>query len=174
MIRVQSAGMTRPAVDVARSVSSHSLPPREPSSLGIDLGSVFYSYAQLADAVIAEVPAGARGHKILDAVTHKTVGSQAALAEQIGVDPSLLVHMLDRLEQAGLVKRCPDPEDRRNRRVVPTGKGRELKASIESRLRAAEDQLLRGLTAADQIVFRELLARLAKRARTDETGVAGR
>jgi DNA-binding MarR family transcriptional regulator len=171
---MQSAGVTRPLVDAARSVSSHGLPQREPPSLGIDLGSVFRTYTQLADEVVAEVPAGARGHKILDAVTHKTVGSQAALAEQIGVDPSLLVHILDGLEQAGLVKRWPDPEDRRNRRVVPTGKGCELKASIESRLRAAEDQLLRGLPATEQIVFRKLLARLAKRTRTDETGVAGR
>ena len=145
----------------------------DPRSLGFDLGVVFRSYTQAADQAVADIPAGPRGHQTLVAVMYTTIGSQAALAEQIGVDPSTMVHILDELEKAGFIERCPDPTDRRNRRVVPTEKGRELGASIESRLRRAEDRLLRGFTQAEQSVFRELLARLAERA-TDVDRVPAR
>jgi DNA-binding MarR family transcriptional regulator len=157
----QPAAVTRPPVYAVSSLSGHSTTRRNLPSLGSDLRVVFRTYAQAADEVIAEIPAGPRGHKILAAVTHETVGSQVALAEQIGIDPSVLVHVVDDLEEAGLVRRRPDPADRRNRRVVPTLKAHELTASVESRLRRAEDQLLCGLTGAEQSVFRALLARLA-------------
>jgi DNA-binding MarR family transcriptional regulator len=125
---------------------------------------VVNAYAQAADKVIAEIPGGSRGHLILAAVTHQTIGSQAALAEQIAVDPSILVHLLDDLEDAGLVARCTDPADRRNTRVVPTSQGREQYAAAETTLRRAEDQILHGLTGAEQGIFRKLLAQLAARA----------
>jgi MarR family transcriptional regulator for hemolysin len=146
------------------SVTSDALRRRARRSLGWDLGTVVNAYAQATDKVIAEIPGGSRGHLILAAVTHQTVGSQAALAEQIAVDPSILVRLLDDLEEAGLVARCTDPADRRNTRVVPTSQGRERYAALETKLRRAEDQILHGLTSAEQSIFRKLLARLATRA----------
>jgi DNA-binding MarR family transcriptional regulator len=153
--------VTRTVSYAASGLTSLGLPRRDPPSLGFDLGVVCRSYAQSADEIIAEIPAGARGYQILATVTRTTIGSQAALAERIGVDPSTVVHLLDDLGEAGLVGRCPDPADRRNRLVVPTEKGRELNASIKTRLRRTEDQLLRGLALSEQSAFRDLLARLA-------------
>lgn len=145
-------------------VTSDGLPGMALPSLGWDLGIVVNAYAQTVDKAIAEIPGGCRGRLTLAAVTHKTVGSQAALAEQIAVDPSILVRLLDDLEEAGLVARRTDPADRRNTRVIPTREGRERYAAVETKLRRAEDQLLHGLTGAEQRIFRELLARLATRA----------
>ena len=158
----QPAAVTPPPVHAVSGLSGHSPTPQDAPSLGSDLRVVFRAYAQAADEVFADIPAGPRGYKILTAVTHSTVGSQVALAEQIGVDPSVLVHVLDDLEEAGLVKRRLDPADRRYRRVVSTRSGRELTASVELSLRRAEDQLLCGLPRAEQRVFRALLARLAE------------
>ena len=170
----QPAAATRPSVHAVSRTSSHAPIRQDLPSLGTDLRVVFRTYARAAGDVIAEIPAGPRGHQILAAVTHKAVGSQVALAEQIGVDPSVLVHVLDDLEQAGLVERRADPADRRNRRVVPTRKGRELTASVDLRLRRAEDQLLYGLTGAEQRTFRELLARLADGAGPRAAGYSAR
>jgi DNA-binding MarR family transcriptional regulator len=153
--------VTRTAGYAASSLTGLGLPRRDSPSLGFDLAVVFRSHAQAANEIVAEIPDGVRGYQILATVTRTTIGSQAALAEQIGVDQSTLVHLLDDLGEAGLVTRCPDPADRRNRLVVPTEKGRGLYASIETRLRRAEEQLLCGLTIREQSVFRELLARLA-------------
>lgn len=83
------------------SLTSDGLPRRAPPSLSWDLGMVVNAYAQAAEKIIAEIPGGFRGHQILATVTQKTVGSQAALAEQIAVDRSILVRPLDALEKPG-------------------------------------------------------------------------
>jgi DNA-binding MarR family transcriptional regulator len=57
---------------------------------------------------------------------------QAALAEKLGVEPMTLVGFLDRLEDAGLVARAPDPDDRRAKLVRPTEAARPLIARIEA------------------------------------------
>src|SRR3954452_20231444 len=41
--------------------------------------------------------------------------SQQALAERLGLPPSRMVAVVDRLEEHGLVERRPDPDDRRIR-----------------------------------------------------------
>jgi len=73
-----------------------------------------------------------------------------------------MTYLLDDLERAGLIERHPDPADRRARRIAATGRGSELLDDLDQRLRAAEDQVLTGLTAAaDRQAFRAMLAQLA-------------
>ena len=50
--------------------------------------------------------------------------SQQALAERLSVPASRMVALVDRLEDAGLVERRPNPEDRRIRELHLTRKGR--------------------------------------------------
>lgn len=71
---------------------------------------------------------------------------------------------LDRLAEAGLVARRPDPEDRRGTLVRLTPRGRDaIDAALESHL-AAEEALLGSLDADDRArldaLLRELLAAL--------------
>ena len=71
---------------------------------------------------------------------------------------------LDRLAEAGLVARRPDPEDRRGTLVRLTPRGRDaIDAALESHL-AAEEALLGSLGADDRsrldALLRELLAAL--------------
>ncbi|MBO0883056.1 MAG: MarR family transcriptional regulator, partial [Mycobacterium sp.] len=47
----------------------------------------------------------------------------AALAQRVGLTPGSLSRMIDRLEAAGLVKRDPDPHDRRKTLIEPTADG---------------------------------------------------
>ena len=67
---------------------------------------------------------------------------------------------LDRLEQAGLVERGPDPEDRRGTLITLTAAGRELiDASTEAHL-ANERRLLAALSDAEQRRLADLLRKL--------------
>ena len=132
--------------------------------LGFNLGVVLRAYTRAANVVVEEIPGGARGFQVLAAATHETVRGQGGLAEQLGVDRSVMVYLLDDLEAAGLVERRPDPADRRNRRIVATAKGRRVCASIEKRLCSAEDHVLYGLSDEEQETFRTLLYRMASRA----------
>lgn len=70
-----------------------------------------------------------------------------------------MTNRLDRLEATGLVRREPDPTDRRGRLVVLTDRGRELvEAAVVDHL-ANEEKLLAALDATE----REQLARLLRK-----------
>jgi DNA-binding MarR family transcriptional regulator len=67
---------------------------------------------------------------------------------------------LDRLADAGLVRRRPDPADRRGVRVVLTPKGMAtVDAALEAHL-ANEERLLRPLTQSERRTLNDLLRKL--------------
>jgi DNA-binding MarR family transcriptional regulator len=145
-------------------------PPRERRddielNVGFALGVVFHSYTDAADEAIEEVPGGRRGYQVLVAATRDTPDSQAGLAVQLGVDTSTMVGLIDDLEYAGLVERRIDRADRRRRQIVATERGRLLDASVRKKMQLAEDNILRCFDSTEQQAFREMLGRLATRAR---------
>jgi DNA-binding MarR family transcriptional regulator len=74
---------------------------------------------------------------------------------------------LDRLVEAGLVERRPDPADRRGTLVCLTGHG---KTTIDNALEAHvanEDRLLRSLNAADRHAFDSFLRTLLAEVESD-------
>ena len=71
-----------------------------------------------------------------------------------------MTHRLDRLETAGLIKRSPDPNDRRGVRIFLTDKGGELvDQAIEARF-AEANRIERYLTAHEAETFAGLLQKL--------------
>ena len=77
----------------------------------------------------------------------------------MGIDPSTMVSLIDELETRGLAKRRPHPTDRRAREVAITPKGRRLLERARRMATQVEDEVLRGLTAAER---RELLTLLRR------------
>jgi DNA-binding MarR family transcriptional regulator len=67
---------------------------------------------------------------------------------------------LDKLEQAGLIARSPDPEDRRGTLITLTDTGRELIDTLTVAHLANERRILDGLSAADQRALADLLRKL--------------
>ncbi|WP_073262803.1 MarR family winged helix-turn-helix transcriptional regulator [Cryptosporangium aurantiacum] len=138
-------------------------PPTVPLSddLGWALGVLFRAYAKAAKMAMSGVPGGPRGYQVLATSVRNTPGTQLALAQQLGVDRTVMTYLLDDLEKAGLVTRQPDPADRRARRIVATDAGRALLQDLDARLDQAENHLLAGLPGDDRAEFRALLQRLA-------------
>ncbi|QMU74788.1 MarR family transcriptional regulator [Streptacidiphilus sp. PB12-B1b] len=62
--------------------------------------------------------------------------SLSRLAEQLAVNPSTAMRMVDRLSAAGMVERTPDPEDRRVVRLVATEPGRRVVHAVTERRQA--------------------------------------
>lgn len=83
--------------------------------------------------------------------------NQGHYAELLDVEPITLCRMVDRLEDAGLVERQADPDDRRARRLHLTAKSREKLARLRERLEAMVEEMLTGLSAADREEFVRLL-----------------
>lgn len=52
------------------------------------------------------------------------------LADRLGCEPSNVTFVVDRLERRDLLRRRPDPADRRTRRIVLTASGRRLRERV--------------------------------------------
>ena len=131
------------------------------ADLGWGLAVVFRAYVKAADAVTEGVPGGHRGYQVLCAAARDEPGSQAAMAQRLGIDRTVMTYLLDDLEGAGLVERQPDPADRRSRRVAATARGRGVLDDLDARFARAEQHLLGALGPEDQAAFRKLVGELA-------------
>src|SRR3954447_10547018 len=92
---------------------------------GWALGVVFRAYLKAANEATGTLPGGPRGHQVLEASTRQPPVSQSVIAQEIGIDRTVMTYLLDDLEREGLLTRRPDPADRRSRQVVATDKGVE-------------------------------------------------
>jgi MarR family transcriptional regulator for hemolysin len=72
------------------------------------------------------------------------LSAQVDIARRIGVEGPTLTRMLDQLESDGLVKRLPDPSDRRTKRIKLTKKGETTLADINAAADELRSQLLAG------------------------------
>jgi MarR family transcriptional regulator for hemolysin len=96
------------------------------------------------------------------------LSAQVDIARRIGVEGPTLTRMLDQLESDGLVKRLPDPSDRRTKRIKLTKKGETTLADINAAADELRSQLLAGFApgavdGANQFMA-EWLDRLAETA----------
>jgi DNA-binding MarR family transcriptional regulator len=116
--------------------------------------------ALVADALAAE---GVKmwHHVVLSAVRDLAPVAQADLGRSVGLDPKDLVGVLNDLQSAGHVVRAPDPRDRRKNAVSLTGAGTRLLERCEKAARAANDDLLAPLSAAERDQFTDLLIRIS-------------
>ncbi|MFF2505605.1 MarR family winged helix-turn-helix transcriptional regulator [Streptomyces sp. NPDC058067] len=85
---------------------------------------------------------------------------QSELIKAVDLDPSTVTKMLQRLEQAGHVRRSPDPGDRRAVLVEPTEAGCGLLGDVQHAWGDLEDHTLRGLDEQERAEFLRLLAKV--------------
>ena len=76
--------------------------------------------------------------------------TQTRLAEALEIEPISVSRLIDRMEQAGWVRREPDALDRRVRRVVPTPRAQETFASIKAMARDVYEEALEGLSETER------------------------
>lgn len=73
-------------------------------------------------------------YPVLSALARTGPRSAADLAHDVGVDRSGVTRRASRLETAGLIRREPDPTDRRAHLLVLTDEGRLVVAELRARL----------------------------------------
>ncbi|GIJ12669.1 MarR family winged helix-turn-helix transcriptional regulator [Micromonospora andamanensis] len=129
--------------------------------LGWMLGVVFRAYIRAADHVVGDLPGGPRGYQVLTSADREPARNQGAIAEELGIDRTVLTYLIDDLERDGLVVRRPDPADRRSRLVTPTDAGRDATRHRREALGAVESRLLRALSPEQASTLRALLRQVA-------------
>ena len=85
--------------------------------------------------------------------------SQREISEQMGIDASDIVGVLDVLEAAQLVERRRDPADRRRHAVVLTEAGEHAAKRFDALRAKAAERALAGLSPDDRSVLADLLER---------------
>lgn len=83
--------------------------------------------------------------------------NQGGLAELLDVEPISVCRMVDRLQEADLVERRPDPADRRSWRLFLTDKAADLLAQLKPMAEGLEGQALAGLSSDQQAALRAML-----------------
>jgi DNA-binding MarR family transcriptional regulator len=86
--------------------------------------------------------------------------SAGDLAEHTGLSSGAMTNRLDRLEEAGLVRRVPDPSDRRGVLVEPTQKGHDAWDMAVGTAASREALIASVLSDAEKVQLHSLLRRL--------------
>lgn len=139
-------------------MSSHSgaLP-----ELGARLGYLFkhatLRLEELHGRALAPFGIDARELGVLLVLAGHEPASQHEVAQQLGVDRTTMVALLDTLEDRGIVSRRPDGRDRRRNVVELTDHGTDTVRRATRASDEAERSLLAALSPPDQQRFREAL-----------------
>jgi DNA-binding MarR family transcriptional regulator len=96
-------------------------------------------------------------YAVLLHLDEQPIRTQAALAEAIRADKTRIIAVLDDLEARGLIRRQPDPRDRRVRLLSLTIDGRRTRDAAQSAIQRREESLLARLTAAERKGFLDAL-----------------
>lgn len=102
------------------------------------------------------------GYVVLLALPEEPMRTQAALAEAIGADKTRIIGVLDELQRGGLIRREPDPADRRAHLLALTSEGKAKRSAAQAAIQRQEDRLLSVLAPADREAFVRALQTLAQ------------
>jgi MarR family transcriptional regulator, organic hydroperoxide resistance regulator len=86
---------------------------------------------------------------------------QADLIDALGVDPSTVTKMLQRLQRTGKVTQTTDPADRRAVLVETTESSSALRPEIEAAWKSLEDRTVAALDPAERAELHRLLNKVA-------------
>ena len=78
---------------------------------------------------------------------------QKDIEEEFGLRPSTATEALKSLEKNELIRREPDPEDGRYKKIVFTEKAEQIEVVLRSEIEESEEILLRGVTEKEQQEF---------------------
>jgi DNA-binding MarR family transcriptional regulator len=154
------AGGQKWGVRVNDEALNHGAKTRIAPALGDQTGYLLrVAYVRAGEIGAAAVPEGmsVRFYGVLATLVELGPHSQHELSQLLHVNRTMMVALIDAMEEAGLVERRRNPADRRSYALEPTPKGRSALAELSAAVGRAEEQLSGALTAAERARLQELL-----------------
>ena len=109
------------------------------------------------DQQVREIGVTGPQARLLLTLNRRAGENQGYYAERLEVEPITLCRMVDRLEEASMVERRPDPADRRAWQLHLTDKSRKIVEKLQQRVDSLVEDMLDGLTSAERSEFARLL-----------------
>ena len=146
---------------------------RQPSNSSIILalherpGALLFIASQaaqeLANSRLAALGFNVRSFGVLTLLDDQGALSQQTIGEHLRIDRTTMVTMIDELEQAGLLRRERNPQDRRAYAIALTPKGTARQKRGTEALEGARDTFFAPLSPTEREQFFEMLRRLTDR-----------
>ena len=143
-------------MEEAAEVPGAALPAALTSFIGYLLRRVFAQFSATAGGGDADL----RDFVVLDALADRDSLSQVDLAERLGINRTVMVAVIDRLEKSGHVRRTRNPDNRRSYVLSLTDEGRSALAAARRAVAARDRRLTEALTDPERARLDELLSRL--------------
>jgi DNA-binding MarR family transcriptional regulator len=136
---------------ILQGIYHHAMAPsRSPHRIAFLLAQVGADAAAAFDTAVRELGITPSEAGLLRLVGRRPGISQRVVSQQMGIGPSRVVAVLDRLESDELVQRRRSIEDRRNHEITVTAKGQDLLARLRTVAERHEQAFVAALSP-DQI-----------------------
>jgi DNA-binding MarR family transcriptional regulator len=99
-------------------------------------------------------------HAILEVLWEQDGRTQTELSGALHIQPATVTKMLQRMEQAGFLARCADPDDQRVSRVYLTQQGRDVRPAVLRILETLADESLKGFTLEELVLLRRFMLQM--------------
>jgi DNA-binding MarR family transcriptional regulator len=119
-------------------------------------------FRSVSDAFTDQVDIPRGQAMVLCTVVKQDGMTQSEIAEQLSVQGATVTTMLQKLEEAGLVRRERDPDDNRLVRVYLTETGREKEQSINTQFAQMQELMFKGISEAERALLRQWLLQIMK------------
>jgi len=96
-------------------------------------------------------------HLILVVLAEKDYVSPAEISDQIAMDGATLSGALERMAEAGLIKKEENPEDRRSIRVSLTSRAKKMREDLAEQRKAINEELTARLSLEEKLLLKRLL-----------------
>ena len=155
----------RDHIDESLEVWAREIPDLDPLTEGIieRLQILAWNFNQSMDETLAEFDIDRRSFLLLGKLRKYGPPYQASagkLAGDLRLSSGAMTNRLDRMEAAGLIRRLPDPNDRRGTLVEPTRKGNDAWDQTVGAQARREASLIEVLSQAEKERLHDLLRRL--------------
>jgi len=118
-------------------------------TIGYRLIKVGEMAMETAEQVLAPTGIKPRHFNVLSTLSVDATLSQRELSTALGIDPNVMVDLIDELERQSFARRERSPVDRRRHIVVVTPKGKAALTKAQAAVVEAEEEFL-GVLTADQ------------------------
>ena len=133
-------------------------------TLPFEIGETAHSLRKAFDRLAVGLGVTRAQWKVLFRVTRTPGLRQVELADMLELEPITLCRIIDRLEEAELVERSRDPDDRRAWRLHVTAKAQPLIEKLQEIGAELVAQAFAGIDAKDIATTRKVLAQARENA----------
>jgi len=96
-------------------------------------------------------------HLILAVLSEEDFLSPAEISEKVAMDGATLSGVLERMAEAGLIKKEENPQDRRSIRVSLTSKAKRMREDLAGQRRAINEELTAKLSVEERLLLKRML-----------------